>query len=98
MKIKDVVDEKISNTSELGKKDYNTEITDIENKICSITGLDTTVVLNIKATEIEKKNPDITNSVQRLLLVQKPGRLKTKSLIPQVLLLLVDVIYKQKSV
>ena len=29
MKIKDVVDEKISNTSELGKKDYNTEITDI---------------------------------------------------------------------
>ena len=57
MKIKDVVDEKISNTSELGKKDYNTEITDIENKICSITGLDTTVVLNIKATEIEKKKP-----------------------------------------
>lgn len=57
MKIKDVVDEKISNTSELSKKDYNTEITDIENKICSITGLDTTVALNVKATEIEKKNP-----------------------------------------
>ena len=57
MKIKDVVDEKISNTSELSKKDYNTEITDIENKICSITGLDTTVALNIKATEIEKKKP-----------------------------------------
>ena len=45
---------KTPNTSGLIKKtDHNTNITEIESKVRSVTGLVTTAVLNTKATEIE---------------------------------------------
>ena len=60
-KIKDVC-RNISNTWRLVKKtDCYTKITEIENKIPSVTVLVNIAVLDTKATEIENKIPDITN-------------------------------------
>ena len=48
------------------KTDYNTKIREIENTISSITGLVTSTVLNIKATEIVNKIPtNITNLAKK---------------------------------
>ena len=43
------------------KTDYITKITEIENKIPSVTGLVTTAALNAKTTEIKNKIPNLTN-------------------------------------
>ena len=43
------------------KADYNTKIAEIKNKIPSVTGLVTTVVLNTKAIQNENKIFDFTN-------------------------------------
>ena len=54
-KIEDI-DKKIPNTCGLVEKIYyNTKITEVGNRILSVTRLVTTVALNAKATEIEKK-------------------------------------------
>lgn len=53
----------IPNTNELIKKaGYNTEITNTEKKIRSLTGLVTTAAFNTEATEIETLSPNITNT------------------------------------
>ena len=53
----------IHNTNELIKKTgYNTEITNTEKKIPSLTGLVTTAAFNTEATEIETLSPNITNT------------------------------------
>ena len=53
------------------KTDCNTKITEIENKIPSVTGLVNTAVLDTKATEIENKIPDITNQAAKASLNAK---------------------------
>ena len=50
----------ITNTIGLVKKtDCNTTITEIENKMRSVTGLVITAALSAKATQIENKIPNI---------------------------------------
>ena len=51
--------------------DCNTKITEIENKIPSVTGLVNTSVIDTKATEIENKIPDITNQAAKASLNAK---------------------------
>ena len=56
------ISQKKSNTRKLVKKtDHKTKITDIENKIPSVTGLVTTAALNTVVTKIKKKIPDKNN-------------------------------------
>ena len=55
--------------------DYNTEITDIENKIPSITGLVTTTALNARDIQI----PDITNLATKADLLKINTALNTKT-------------------
>ena len=43
--------------------DYNTEITEIRNKIPTATGLVNNAALNAKGTEIEKKTLDTTDFI-----------------------------------
>ena len=50
---------------------YNTKLTEIENKIASVTGSVTTAALNAKATEIENKVCEITNLATKVDLSTK---------------------------
>ena len=53
---------KIPNTNRLVRKiDCSTNVTGIENRPLSVTGLVTTAALNTKTTEIENKTSDITS-------------------------------------
>ena len=53
------------------KTDYKTKITEIENKMPSVTGLVTAVALITKATEIENKIPDFTNWATKAALITR---------------------------
>ena len=62
----------ISNTCGLVKKtDCNTKITEIENKIPSVTVLVNTAVLDTKAADIKSKIPNITNQAAKASLNAK---------------------------
>ena len=68
----------IPNTGGLAKKtNYNTNITEIENKIPSFTELVTSAALNIKP-EVENKMPDITNPAAKATLNTKAAEVKSK--------------------
>ena len=43
------------------KTNYNTKITELENKISDTSGLVKKTYYNTKITELENKNPDISN-------------------------------------
>ena len=63
-------------TSGLVKKtDYNTKITEIENKIPSISGLATKSEL----TTVEDKIPNVWNLFQKQIMTQKLLKLKNKT-------------------
>ena len=70
----------------------NTKVTVIVNKILGITNLATKAVLNTKAAEVESKIRDIKILATKAALNTKSQRLKKKYLIPQVWLLLLNLI------
>ena len=73
--------EDVPNTSGLVKKtDYNTKITEIENKMPSVISLATIAALNAKSTEIENKIPDITNLATKAVYKTKVQMLNVKYL------------------
>ena len=53
------------------KTDYNRKITEIENKIPSVTGLVTTVTCSKNTTEIENKIDDVANLAKKNALSTK---------------------------
>ena len=55
-KIEDVDKKTLTLLHQQKNTDYNTKITEIKNKMPSVTGLVATVALNAKATENEKKD------------------------------------------
>ena len=64
---------KIPDTSELVKRlDYNAKITEIENKILSISGL----VINAALTVIESKVPNVSSLVKKQIITQTLMKLK----------------------
>ena len=68
--------EEIPDTSGLVKTDYNTEISEIENKIPSINGLAT----NSALTAVEDKIPNNSNLVKKnQIMTQKLLKLKKKT-------------------
>ena len=72
------MDKKIPHTSELTKKtDLNAKITEIENKIPSITGLAT----NSALIAVENKIPDVISLVKRPIIIQKLVKLKIRLVI-----------------
>lgn len=101
------VDWKISNTSGLLKKtDYNTKIKEIENKMYIATEATKTTkgTLNKKVPETESKIFSITNLATKALLNTKATENKivniwyTKCRIPQVFLLALSLLDKQKKI
>ena len=70
----------------------NTRVTEIENKMLSITVLINTVTLNKKVREIKNKIPDITNLATKAALNTKAPQTKNKKVILAVLLLLLNLI------
>ena len=71
------IDKKIWNTGELvNKTDLDTKITEGENKIPTITDLDTLCVVNTEVTDIENKLPDITNLATKAALNVKAAETK----------------------
>ena len=70
--------EEIPDTSGLVKTDYNTKISEIENKIPSINGLAT----NSALTAVEDKIPNNSNLVKKnQIMTQKLLKLKKKNLL-----------------
>ena len=68
----------IPDTNDLAKKtDLNTKITEIENKIPSITGLAT----NSALTAVENKIPDVSSLVKKTITIQKLVTLKIRLVI-----------------
>ena len=67
----------------------NVKVKEIKRKVPGITNLATKVTLNTEAAKVEIKILDITNLATKTAL---PQRLKTKKLIPKVLLLLKNLI------
>ena len=59
------------------KADFNTNITEIEDKIPSITGLAT----NSELTAVENKIPDVNGLIKKLIMTHKLVKLKRKLLI-----------------
>ena len=57
---------------------YNTKLTEIENKIASVTGSVTTAALNAKAAEIENKVCEITNLATKVDLSTKTIEIEKK--------------------
>ena len=73
------VDKKIPNTGEVVKNNfYNSKITEIKSKICSIIGLVTSVALYAKVKGIENKIPDITNLATTADLYLKATNIENK--------------------
>ena len=69
---------KISDTSKLVKKsEYNAQISELENKIPSISGLVTTFAL----TAVENEIPSARNLVTKIIMTQKLVNLKRNLLI-----------------
>ena len=57
--------------------DYNAQITEIESKVCSITGLPTTAAL----TTVENKMSDVSNLVNKRVMMRKYQTLKINLLL-----------------
>ena len=96
MEIKQSQKKKILDTSKLVKKsNYNAKISEVENKIPSISGLVATSVL----TAVENKIPNVGHLFKKLTITHKLMKLKRKLLIiNMVIMLLLQTLknYQQK--
>ena len=87
-----ILTKKLPNTNALVKEnECNKKITEIENKIPSATGLET-IAVSIQMPQMLKKYLILLIWTVRLLSIQKPQILKTNNLIPQVLILPLNLI------
>ena len=87
-----ILTKKLPNTNGLFKEsECNKKITEIENKIPSATGLEA-ISVSIQMPQMLKKHLILLIWIARLLSIQKPQKLKTNNLIPQVLILPLNLI------
>ena len=87
-----ILTKKLPNTNGLVKENgCNKKITEIENKIASATGLEA-IAVSIQMPQMLKKYLILLIWIARLLSIQKPQKLKTNNLIPQVLTLPLNLI------
>ena len=68
--------------------DYNAKVTEIENKIPSISGLATTSALNA----VENKKPDVSNIVKKQIMTQKYQTLNLNILLQLITINLLKIV------